>query len=330
MPSRTFTVMLVALLVTLVCPPVVEGQLGGWESAVLAQSPLRETISGSGSATLKRPPGALRMYVEVFARGNTLEAALAKLKDRREAARMQLETLKADPQSIEFGSPSLSNPRSEQRSRFEAMVMQRMRSTGRKVPKGLQVPKSFTVSARLTAEWPLEADGPEACLLAAHAIEEKVKAADLAGAEDAKRELSPEEEELAEEMTDMMTYSGEQEIEPGTPHFIYVARVTDQDRDQAMAEAFQKAKANAARLARAAGARLGPLVGLSGHGGGREGAYDYSGPYGYQHLEHLQRLMGREGPYGRGEEEQDEAYGSDPGSLVFVFSVEAVFGLEKP
>lgn len=329
MLPRTFTTILVALPAIWLSPAVVQGPLGLWESGALAQSPSGRTIAGTGAVTLERPPCALRMYVEVFARGKTLEEALAKLKDRREAARMQIEGLKADPKSIEFGTPSLSDPKSQQRRRMEAMVIERLRSTGRKVPKALRTPKTFTVSTRLTAEWPLEAESHDACLLAAHSLQEKVKAANLAGHDDTEK-LSPEEEELAEEMAEMGPFSGEEEVKPGTPHFVYVARITEEDRDQAMAEAFGKASANAARLARAAGARLGPLVGLSGHGSGsgEESAY-YGSPYGYEYQQYVQRLMGHRRHSGAAQEE-NETVGSDPGSLGFVFSVNAVFALEKP
>jgi hypothetical protein len=329
MLPRTLPTILVALPAIWLCPAVVQGQFGPWESALLAQSPSGQMISGAGTVTLQRPPSALRMYVEVFARGKTLEEALAKLKDRKEAARMQIEGLRGDPKSIEFDAPRLSNLKSEQKRRMESMIIERMRSTGRKVPKALQRPKSVTVSATLTAEWPLETESPEACLLAAHSLQEKIKAANLAGQDDAE-ELSPEEEEMAEEMAEMGPYSGEEEIKPGTPHFVYVARITDRDRDRAMAEAFGKAHANAARLARAAGARLGPLVGLSGRGGGSdEESMYYDSPYGYQYQEYVQRLMGRR-RHSRVTEEKNETVGSNPGSLEFAFSVNAVFSLEKP
>ncbi|MHC4398167.1 MAG: SIMPL domain-containing protein [Planctomycetota bacterium] len=328
---RTRTVTLAAVLAISLCPGIAPAQFGGWEAVALAQATSGQTITGTGTATLERAPGAVRVHVEIFGRGKTLEEALVSLKDRREAARMQLESLGADRGSVNFGPPSLSNPETEQKRRFEAMVMQRMRATGRKTPKGLQVPKSFTVSSRLSADWPLAAESPEKLLLATHSLTEKIKAADLARAKKAKA-LSPEEEELAEEMAEMMSSRGEEQIEPGTPVFSYVARITDQDRDKAMAEAFQKAKANAERLARAARTGLGPLVGVSGGGGGASRfqqpgfGYDYEL---YEYQQYIERLTGHE----RSTDMEDGLCAtttSPDASLKFTFHVTALFRMETP
>ncbi len=306
-------------------PTAARAQFEAWQMGMFAQNAPNESVVGAGSASIERPAVAMRLHVELFGKGKTLEEALENLKDRREAARVQLEALKADPQSIAFGTPTLSNPESEQRRRFEAMVAQRFSARGREVPKALKVPKSFTVSASLTAEWPLEADSVEQALLATQALQDKVKAADLAGTKDAE-ELSPEEEELAEEMADMMDYTGQEEVKPGEPYFLYVARISEEDRSKAFAEAFAKAKGQAAELARAAGARLGPLVALSGGGGGTS---DYGDDmYGYERRSYLMRLAGRqEGPWEAAE--QNEAVSGDPGSVAFTFHVNAVFRLEQ-
>lgn len=326
MVYRVVKITLAVSLLVLFSPAAGSAQFPGWLGGASAQPPPRDTLSGVGSVTLKRRPTVLRMYVQLSAKGKTLEEALAKMKDRREAVLVQLGSLKADKGSISFSGPTLSNPQAAQRRQFEAMVMQRMTSRGRKLPKGLKIPKSLTVSTTLSAQWPLEADGPERLLLAAQSLQEKVKAADLAGTKDAEK-LSLQEEELAEEMAQMMRSSGEEPVPVGQPYFVYVARVSDEDRDKAMAEAFRKAKAQAARLAQAAGVQLGPLVGLAGQGGGSS-SYLNERYGGYARGEYLQRMLAKEyerDPYGN----QDEAVGYDPGALVFSFYVTAFFGLGK-
>ena len=129
--------------------------------------------------------------------------------------------------------------------------MEQMRARGKK-PKGLQVPQTVTVTGSLTAEWPLEAKSQEQLLLLAQGIEEKIKAADLSGSQEVQK-LSPEEEELAEEAKQAMGRYGEQPPPLGQPTFLFVAVLSKQDRQKAMAEAFKKAAAEAADLAKAAG-----------------------------------------------------------------------------
>jgi hypothetical protein len=84
-------------------------------------------------------------------------------------------------------------------------------------------------------------------------------------------QLSPEEQELAEEMAEMMSdhgYGSGSEAKPGEPQFVFVARISEEDRRQAMTEAFAKAQASAARVAAAAGKELGELAHLQSNSRG--------------------------------------------------------------
>ena len=58
-------------------------------------------------------------------------------------------------------------------------------------------------------------------------------------------------------------YSGEQQSKPGEPVLVFVARLTDAQRDAGLAAAFKQAHDHAQRLAKAAGVSLGPLVHLN-------------------------------------------------------------------
>jgi hypothetical protein len=209
------------------------------------------------------------------------------------------------------------------------MIMQRMSARGRNVPKGLQVPKTVTVASTLTAEWPLEADSPEELLLEVEALKEKVVAADLAGAKQAEK-LSPEEQELAEEMAEIMQNRGEEPVPVGQPLFAFVARISAEDRDKALAEAFTKAKSQASSLARAAGVKLGPLVGLSGHDRGTTGYFEdgmFPGAS-YAAREYYQNLFGQQ-LMRDGSDKPNEAVGANPDKLSFTFAVTATFALEE-
>jgi len=304
-----------------VCPAVARAQYEWMQTAQSGGS----TVAGIGQVKIRTKPSLIRMHVELVAKGKTLEEALTNLKDRREAARVQLEGLRADMGSVKVNAPRVSGQQSEQKRRMERMLMERMRSRGGKVPPGVKAPKSFTVSATLSAEWPLKVDDSERLLMAAEVLREKIEEADLAGTKEAEK-LSPEEEELAEEMAAMSGSYGEEEIKPGEPQFVYVARITDAERDKAMADSFTKAKAQAEQLARAANVKLGALVGLSGGGGGQTEFGDSS--FGYEQQRYLQRLMGsRAGAMS--DDSSNEAVSANPESLGFNFTVTAYFAIEQ-
>lgn len=305
----------------LVCPVVARAQYGWVQGAQNSGS----TVAGVGQVTIQPKPSAIRMHIELVAKGKTLEEALGNLRDRREAALVQLEALRADMDSVEVDPPRVSGQQSAQKRQMEMMLMERMRSRGGKVPPGIQAPKSYAVSAALSVEWPLKVDDAERLLMAAEVLREKIKEADLAGTKDAEK-LSPEEEELAEEMAGMSSRYGEEEVKPGEPHFVYVAEISDAERDKAMADAFAKAKVQAGRLAQAASVKLGTLVGLSGGGGGQTDLGESS--FGYQQRQYLQRLMGAQGE-AYADDSANEAVSTGPDSLHFKFTVTATFSLEN-
>jgi lysophospholipase L1-like esterase len=273
--------------------------------------------------------------MQLLAKGKTLADALAKLKERQEAAAVQLETLKADKKSIVFGAPSLSNDQSSRKRQIQAMVIAQMRARGKKVPKGLLTPQTVTVSATLTAQWPLGAESHEKLLLLSQGIEEKIKAADLAGSKEAEK-LSPEEEEFEEEASQMANQSGEEAQRPGQPQFMFVAELPKQERQKAMAAAFAKAKERAAELAKAADVELGPLVGLTGNCFAQSNIGD--NPYArYAALAEAENgqfspaipQFGADTDGDPSVEKPDEALGADPSDLKFHCNVAAVFQLGK-
>lgn len=138
--------------------------------------PAGGAISAVGQAVVKRQHSALRMYVQLVVKGKSMKDALAEMKKRSEAAIAKLQDLGADKESVSCDGLSLSTPGSNQRRQMEMMVMSRM---GKKPPKGLQVPKSVSLSTTLTAEWPIKEGSAEQLLIFSEALKEKVKAADI-------------------------------------------------------------------------------------------------------------------------------------------------------
>jgi len=183
----------------------------------------------------------------------------------------------------------------------------------------------------LTAEWPLTGDTTDKQLLAADALHEKVKAAELAGGKEAVK-LSPEEQEVADEMAgqNAANMGGEEpQPKPGEPRFVFVARLSPHDRQTALADAFAKAKSQAAELVKAAGAGLGPLTGLSGEaGGGMAGMNDSGGAFSSAiaryNTEFLQQVAQTQS-----DSQGNEAVGTRPDGIAFDFVVNATFAIES-
>ena len=230
----------------------------GWADVGFAQFEQPNLVSGTGSVSMTRMPETMRLQVALIGRGATLKDALAALKDRTTKAQTQLAALGAEKESIKVGNSRIAEmPNSRSQQRQQVMMMQRMKRGGKASQKAAPTPPVL-VSAQLTAEWKLSSKTSDELLLAVHPVQEKVKAADLAGSKEAEK-LTPEQEEMLEEAEQNFGYSSSDEQKPGEPIFMFISHVSEAEREKAMAEAFEKAKAQAVRLAKAAGAELGSL-----------------------------------------------------------------------
>ncbi|QDT93652.1 SIMPL domain-containing protein [Gimesia algae] len=282
------------------------------------------TVSGTGTVIIVKKPAVMRMQVEILSKASTLEGALSGLKDRIEATRAQLAVLGADKESIKIDSPKVSSEKSERQQQIEMMLAQRMRGRGNGSgkKKGI-VTTPLTVSAQLTAEWKLQAKTDEELLLASHPLQNKIKEADLAGLKAASK-LSPEEQELMEEMEGASMYGGDREAKPGEPVFSFACSISEKEEDKAMSEAYQKARSQALRLANASGAELGKLTSISGSSGS---ASDENSEYGYNSVYYaaLQRMRSDANT----EDGQSQAVSVMPGQLKYRVTVTAGFELKE-
>jgi uncharacterized protein YggE len=214
------------------------------------------TASGWGATDVQVVPEVLRVRIELVTKGKDVKEAVEKLKTRRETVREKLTTFGATKDSVKFNDPSVGT----EATRRERM----MRGEWRGPPDGVapqaaktKGPQPIFVSTSVTAEFPLKSDGPDEFLVAAHALQEKIRAADLGGLKDAGK-LTPQEEEIAEERGVQPT-GQEGGPKPGEPIFLFVGRIDESQRTKAAADAFQKAKLQAARLARAVNSDLGDI-----------------------------------------------------------------------
>jgi hypothetical protein len=285
----------------------------------------RGTVGGSGVVEISRAPEVMRMEVEIPARGGGVKAALASLQTKLDAGRAQLAALGAIDDSIAIGEPRISTQQSQQQQQIEQMIASRLRSTGRRREKK-DVPRPITVIATVTAEWKLPAGDSAELLVAAHELQERIRAAKLAGEEE-ESSLTPEEQEILEESGGMFGYNDSNEPKLGEPTFTYLTLISDVEHAQAMAEAFQKARAQATQLATATGGALGKLESVSTNSQPGLDQDDYGYQYNSAHYRAYQRLSRSQ--QGQGGDEPKEAVGLQPGKVVYRVQVSAGFGLKE-
>ncbi|MEX0717601.1 MAG: SIMPL domain-containing protein [Planctomycetaceae bacterium] len=281
-------------------------------------------VTGAGAVILERQPELMRLRIDLIAKGDTLEAALAALDDRAAAAKLQVVAFGAGKDSVQVGEARITDSKTDQQKQMEQMLAQRLRQAGRGAPA--KTAETVTVAATLEAEWPLQAKNANELLLAVHPLQKKIIDANLAGTKDGDK-LSAEEQEMMEEFGGY-GYGGEEE-KPGTPAFYFVAPIPQEELDRAAAEAFQKAKAQAERLAAAAGVRLGSLAGVNDP----QSHDDYdtlSGMYGYHtYSSGAQQAISEYVSRQKAGEASMGAVGDSPKKLRHRVSISAAFRIDE-
>jgi uncharacterized protein YggE len=297
------------------------GQMGGSANS--------GTVSGTGTSELQRMPEIMRMRIIVTAKGKDVTEALAGLKDRVAAAKTQLTALGADKASVAIDEPQITAENNDRRRQMEMMMAQRMRGGRRPSAKKEEVKPPVSVSTTLSAQWPLKAAAGEQLLIVTTALQDKIKAADLAGAKEQSK-LSPEEQEIADELAaeQMSMYDGDDTPKPGEPLFMFTASISADDRDKLLAEGYKKAREQAARLAKAAGAELGLLRSLGNNEVDASDEALMNNPYGGGNASYRMMQMMRAGRAGFGSEELTEAVGAQVGKVTYRVMVNASFELK--
>ncbi len=282
--------------------------------AARAQYAEGPTVGGIGSVTIELPAQLLRMQIDLSAKHKVAAEALSKLKTIKEAAARKLEELGAIKESARFTDPVLNLAGAAGDAEMQHMVW--MRTRGKQPDESKLKAMPITASVHLTAEWPLKGETPEERLLAAHELREKITAAELAGA---KEPLTPEEEEMQDEMENS---GGSSAPQAGTPSFVFVAKISEEDQDKALAEAFDKARKHAERVAKAAGMPLGKIHGLSGSLAPAETEYPD------ELFRYVSSVIGQ-AALGTGAE-GGEAVGQQPIKVRYHVTVNATFSLGAP
>jgi hypothetical protein len=247
-------------------------------------------ITATGNAKTEGNAEVIRMTLTVEAQGPDFKSAIEALVERKKKVMIRLEKLEAVEDSIKFGDVATGGG-----GDTSAMQQQMMRRFGDdpRMAKMMKVKPPVKVTSEVTAEWKLEGEA-EALLVLCDELKKKITDADVGLAKE-KAELSAEQEELAEEMAEMMSdYGGGEETPAGTPSFFYVRKVSQEDHDRLVGEAFADAKSKAERLAKATAFELGKVKMISsrqdsvsmaaaynsyGYGGyGRQASIPQTGP----------------------------------------------------
>ena len=279
------------------------------------------TVTGQGFVDVKQPPEVLRVQIELLAKGKDLKDALARLKERREAARSRLAALGAVQEGVVFGEPALNAEKTDRQKQLEGLVAARLRVGGGKPATQAKLAPPTMVSSWLQFEVPLKAADAEELLLVSQRLQDRIRAADLSGLKEVEK-LSPQEEEIAEEAKLAEATGQDGAPTRGEPAFSFVRKISEQELSRALAEAFQKARQEAARLAQAAGAEMGRLHHLENQlaAGSPEGTpqFYFDG----------RRQYAVPVPHGLPAAAGPEAVGAQPGQVSYRVMVTAAFLLK--
>jgi len=237
-------------------------------------------VAGAGNVVLRHKPDTMRMQIDITGQGTTLKDALEVLKARRQAALKRIGELGAAKESIHAGDAKVAPPDPRQRQ-VQMMARQRMMAGGKRGKKAEPATPPLVVTSTVTAEWPIKAADADELLLLVGTLQAKIRKSDLGGSSEPAK-LSPEEQELMEESeTGSFEYGGEEQAKPGEPRFVFVKKISADEKAEALAQAFKQAKGEAAKLAKAANLDLGALKYLQSNTTSTEQMQEYAAMYGY-------------------------------------------------
>jgi uncharacterized protein YggE len=233
-----------AILLCVICPAQSQAQFSQGETGAAG-------VVGSGSTTLDRLPNLMRLQLVITADGKDVKEALGKLKEKQAVVKEKLQKLGAVDSSVSFTDAQAQD--ANQQQQMERMIQMR---NGRVAKPAKNQAPVVTLVTVLKAEWPLAAKTGDELLVESQELQSKVKLAYL-GSGKADKPATPEQEEVAEE--EQGINDGQGQGNPRGPAFLFVRKISAEEREAARAAAFKKAHDDAARLAKSAGLELGQL-----------------------------------------------------------------------
>jgi uncharacterized protein YggE len=290
-----------------------------------AQSPEKPpTVHASGEHQFTLEPQKLRLTLALKAEGTDAKSAIEAFLTHKERVKTELVAMKADPESIEFGATQISSGVGGMPAEMEGYQAQIIARISGSQPNldAASVPKVYRAAAQVRAEWALPTTDADALALLPETLKEQVTARDLAG-EKNKANLDEKQQEKLEELQAAMQenmgyYSGSDE----TPPFavLFVAKVDDEARRQALKSAYDSAVARADMLASVSGHKRGELVALRSDASQIASADDAWSVYGVNAAYAANMMADSAG---------DEAQAAAPAGLKSTVRVEVEFALEK-
>lgn len=289
-----------------------------------SQSLASSGVRGTGEVVLERKPSVMRMHLQLLAKGKNLAEAITRLNAQRAEVEKRLDELGAAKASIQFSEIELDQTADRMDRQMEMIVRRRMaqKRGGRGATKNDTIGKPAKVQMALIAEWPLPPGDATETLIAVEKLQTTIQAADW-GATNRSEELTPEEEELMEEIEGMEEIDeDEMGQQRGQPTFVFVAKFEAADREKALAEAFVAAKQEAGELAKAAELKRGTLISLETDAGWEENEdSEYGSIYGtLNNLSSRRKMLERN--------QTGEVIGPSPSLLKYRVAVNATFACQ--
>lgn len=207
------------------------------------------TVTSQGQMELKKDAVAMRLVLEVRGKGKDLKSALALLSERKGLAEEYLlrqgaakDTIRWDEAAIAAAALPETGPFHFEPPTLAPGPMSLQPTLPQPMPA--KSPEVVVISL-LRVDFSLSAGGAEDRLLKVHELQGKVRSMELAGS--AKSDSS----------TPACNCGCK-----GEPMFLFIAKVSAEERAQTLSQAFAKAKDAAGRLAIATGAELGSVQSL--------------------------------------------------------------------
>jgi uncharacterized protein YggE len=213
-------------------------------------------VTGLGHATLTAKPEILRIKIMLTADGKDAHEAMTALAAKRTDLKQKLVATGAAEASVQISDVTGGTGDLTPQQQQIQMIMAAQRRGGAAAPTA----PSVTLSCTVKAEFAVPGGTGDDAFLATSDLEDKISAL-VSTDSGAKKPMTPEQQEIAEEAAAGAGANGA--ATPGKPTFIFVHKLTDAEQAKLMSDAVASAKAQAGRLAAAAGAALGPIENVS-------------------------------------------------------------------
>jgi len=218
-------------------------------------------VAGQGEAESSAMASVLRMKVTLEAKAADMEQTIALLRKKQKQATIRLEKTGASEDSIVAGpiGPSASGDSAEVMAQFKRML-----GDDPRLAEVEKVTPPVTLQLELTCDWKLDA-GESTTDILVQSIDIKTKAAKAdVGCKDIDNNLSEAQEEVAEEMQSIMSeYGRGNSSDAGALSFSYIRKISAEEHQQLVQQAFADAKKKAQALAQVASRNLGEVLAIS-------------------------------------------------------------------